>query len=456
MSFPFSDGLKWDFSSFIKEVEGAAYLPYPVVMAAAQAWPNVVPDENGRLYHSIFGGAVVTVELDGQRVSLPVLDRKNKPVPVETVNSRDVSDTIVRAKTKAIAVMRGYGLALYAGDLRPLNFIKGLGVKPDSDLRTVQPRVRQKEYKKRPGPPYVKWADALAAAKLTDPSFRWEVVTFNEADEDGVIRLLPYTRAGVGAIVGVKVRYRKQEYTEYLAIMGTREVQTKNGVKELDNQPLPNPTSHDWHRAVMRCLTKAIALATGYGLSVYAKEDLADLEMRFLGAGRTTEKLAPTGDGAATATPTTAAQTAEGAGQAASGSDAAAEASQKADGKAPDSNSGPVNVGAAPAAPAEAAQTAAETSAQQTSAQPADSSGTAPEVTTGVDTFTSENESAALLAALREETASMTPQMLERVLRGVVTRGWVAAQPASVEALVAEHPDAARKLLDALQAKRKQ
>jgi hypothetical protein len=94
-------------------------------------------------------------------------------------------------------------------------------------------------------------------------------------------------------MVGVKVTYRGVEYTEYLAIMGVLEVQTKKGPKKLDNQPLRNPTSHDWNRAVVRCLTKAIALATGYGLSVYAKEDLADLEMRFLGAPRESADEAP-------------------------------------------------------------------------------------------------------------------------------------------------------------------
>jgi hypothetical protein len=231
--------------------------------------------------------------LDGQQISLPVLNRENKPIPSSDANSRDISDSIVRAKTKVIGVTRGYGLALYAHDVRPLDFIKGVGVKPDSDLRTVQPRVRAKPSKSGAGPAYVAWADAVAAAKLTDPSFRWDVLTFDGVDEDGVIRPIPYTPAGVGYMVGVKVTYRGVEYTEYLAIMGVLEVQTKKGPKKLDNQPLRNPTSHDWHRAVVRCLTKAIALATGYGLSVYAKEDLADLEMRFLGAPRESAAEAP-------------------------------------------------------------------------------------------------------------------------------------------------------------------
>lgn len=398
MSSSFSEGLKWDFSPFVKTVEGAAYLPYPIVTAAAQKSPRVVPAEDGRLYHSIFGGAVVSVELDGQQISLPVLDRENKPIPVEAVNSRDISDTIVRAKTKIIAVTRGYGLALYAGDVRPLDFIKGVGVKPDSDLRTVQPRVRAKPSKAGTGPAYVSWADAVAAAKLTDPGFRWEVLTFNEADEDGVIRPLPYTRAGVGYMVGVKVTYRGQEHTEYLAIMGVLEVQTKKGPKKLDNQPLPNPTSHDWNRAVARCLTKAIALATGYGLSVYAKEDLEDIEMRFIGSRQA-------------------------------------------------ANSTPVDQSAAPQEPGPAEPAPAE------DPKPADGSNAAPEASNEAVAQAS-NDSAALLAALQEETAGMNAQMLERVLRGVVTRGWVPTQPASIEALVNDHPDAARKLLDALQAKR--
>ena len=47
----------------------------------------------------------------------------------------------------------------------------------------------------------------------------------------------------------------------------------------------------------------------------------------------------------------------------------------------------------------------------------------------------------------------MNVQLLERVLRGVFTVGWASIQPASNESLVAEQSDAARKLLDALQAK---
>jgi hypothetical protein len=389
----FSEGLKWDFSPFVKTVEGAAYLPYPVVMAAAQASPQVVPAEDGRLYHNIFGGAVVTVELDGQALSLPVLDGKNRPIKADAATSRDISDSIVRAKTKVVAVTKGYGLALYAGDVRPLDFIKGVGVKPDSDLRTVQPRVREKPSGSRAGPAYVAWADAIAAAKLTDPGFSWEILTFNEPDEDGVIRPLPYTQAGIGYMVGVKVKYRGREHTEYLAIMGVADVQTKNGPKKMDNQPLTNPTSHDWNRAVMRCLTKAIALTTGYGLSVYAKEDLEDLEMRFIGSPRQTAKSAP------------------------------------------------VDHDAAPKpAPAEAADAA-------------DGSDAAPEVSKEADAQASDN-SAALLTALKEETASMSAQMLDRVLRGVVARGWVSTLPDSIEALVAANPDSARKLLDALRAKR--
>jgi hypothetical protein len=52
---------------------------------------------------------------------------------------------------------------------------------------------------------------------------------------------------------------------------------TSKGMKKMDHQPLTKPTTHDWNSAVMRCMTRAVAVVTGYGLSVYAREDVESL-----------------------------------------------------------------------------------------------------------------------------------------------------------------------------------
>jgi hypothetical protein len=110
---------------------------------------------------------------------------------------------------------------------------------------------------------YLDWATALAAARIADEAFHWEVVDFPIADGEGSH---PYLQIARGYLVGVRVTYKGVAHVEYLPIMN-------NSFK-----PIEKPNAGDWNKAIMRLLTKAIAVATGYGLSVYAGEHLTASE----------------------------------------------------------------------------------------------------------------------------------------------------------------------------------
>jgi len=394
----FIEGIKINAYNFTENINGATYLSWAAALALAGRPQQEVVLFGGRPFLPLFGGALVAVDSPSgenrQRTWLPILGGNNAPIPLSAISPRDVNDAIMRCRAKAVAMVNGVGLSIYAGfDGDALGFIKALGVKPDSDLTQANPLTEEKG---GGGAKYVPWAAALAAARITDQNFFWEVLEFDAINpETGEVSRLPACRVAGGWMVSVRVFYKGREHVEWLPVMGVAEVRTRNGVRKLDHQPLAEPTVFEWNRSVMRCLAKAIAVATGYGLGVYAGEDLAAIK-------------------------------------------AAQEASQRK----------PVKPAADGAAPAETAQAPAE------AAQQADGSDAAPEAETGTDAVTSENGSTELLAALRKEMGAMPPQTRERVLRGVLMRGWVSTQPASIEALVTNHPDAARKLLDALRAKR--
>lgn len=275
----FVDGIRTSIKGLTEETNGQTYLPWSSALALAER-PilDVVTFGEGKdPYLSFFGGVVVAVEgaETRQRVWLPVLDGANRPIPIERATARDIGDTQVRCRAKAVALLNGIGMSVYAGYNASVGaFLKAIAVRPDSDLATTQPLTQTK-----PGSEaaYVDWTAAYTAAKLTDPDFFFEVLMFEDVDENGEPKAIPAKRMPVGWQIAVRVNYKGEATTEWLPIMGFLEVKTKNGLKNLDHQPLPNPTVHDWNRAVMRCMTKGVATLTGYGLSVYAKENLEDL-----------------------------------------------------------------------------------------------------------------------------------------------------------------------------------
>lgn len=272
----FIEGVKTQVTGLVCQANGFDYLPWPIAVALAERPTLSVRTWDNSPLISFFGGVVVAVEGNGQTTWLPVLNLRNQPVSLANCSVRDINDSLSRCRAKAIALNYGVGLSLYAGFGERVNdFLRSVGVRPDSDLSQVDPLTSQKPGSK--GATYVDWVAAYTSAKVTDPDFRFQVVEFNDVDEDGVQQMIPAKRVAGGWMVAVDLTYKGQQHTEWLPIMGVQEVNTKAGVKKMDHQPLAAPTTHDWNRAVMRCLTRGVAVLTGYGLSVYAGEDVASL-----------------------------------------------------------------------------------------------------------------------------------------------------------------------------------
>ena len=296
MSKSFLDGVKTPFAGLVKSYEitdkdgvkkELGYLPWPRALALAGRPTQQVMYWTGYPYFELFGGVVVAVSQVIERPDnaapllqntyLPVLNGANQPITIARIDPRDISDTINRCRAKSAAMVSGVGLSMYSnGNVDTIKFLRSLNVKPETDLSTIEPLIVKKAGKGD----YIDWPSALAAARITDPSFEWDVGWHKVADDKtGELVELPALRLGNGWGVTVKVTYRGKTHTEMLPIMGQVLVATKHGDKKLDHQPLLNPTCHDWNRAVMRCLVKAIAIETGYGLSVYANEPLVSLHV---------------------------------------------------------------------------------------------------------------------------------------------------------------------------------
>lgn len=295
MSKTFIEGLKTPIKGLVAEANGLTYLPWPTAVALADRPAlRVVTFGGGLPYLHFFGSLVVAVEgEDGQRVWLPVMDARHNAVRAAEANARDIGDAISRCRAKAVAMIHGVGMSLYAGHGEDIAaFGRAMGVKPDSDLATVEPVTNRKPGSS--GAAYVDWAAAYTAAKVTDPEFRFEVLMVDEIDTStGEVGPIPAKRVAGGWMVAVSMTYKGQSHTEWLPIMGVLPVQTRNGVKKLDHQPLLQPDTHDWNRAVMRCLTRGIATLTGYGLSVYAGEDVESLHREPLGSRPAQAESAP-------------------------------------------------------------------------------------------------------------------------------------------------------------------
>lgn len=280
----FIDGIRVPYKGLMSEVEGAPYLHWARSISLAGRPQQDVALFGGLPYRDVFGGAVVAVDQTvgelRQRTWLPVLDAKNRTIPTPSLTSRDVGDAVNRCRAKGVAMVNGVGMALYAGKGdNVVGFLKELGVTPESELSKIEPLTAKKEGKAAAS--YVDWAVSLTAARITDPEFFWYVEEFDVvSQETGEVSRQPYQAVPRGFMVAVTVVHKGNRHTEYLPIMGVLEVPTKNGPKKMDHRPLIDPTAFDWNRSVMRCLAKAIAVVSGYGLSVYAKEDVQALQVQ--------------------------------------------------------------------------------------------------------------------------------------------------------------------------------
>jgi hypothetical protein len=115
----------------------------------------------------------------------------------------------------------------------------------------------QDHVEKKNGLSYLSWAWAWAEALKADPTAKFHVDTFQRADATTV----PYMDINGTAMVWVRTTLFGKEMTCFLPVMDHR------------NKPIPNPDAFQVNTAIMRCMTKCLALH-GLGLNLYAGEDL--------------------------------------------------------------------------------------------------------------------------------------------------------------------------------------
>ena len=119
----------------------------------------------------------------------------------------------------------------------------------------------QDHVEKKNGLSYLSWAWAWAEALKADPTAKFHVDTFQRADSTTV----PYMDINGTAMVWVRTTLFGKEMTCFLPVMDHR------------NKPIQNPDSFQVNTAIMRCMTKCLALH-GLGLYIYAGEDLPEQE----------------------------------------------------------------------------------------------------------------------------------------------------------------------------------
>lgn len=274
----FINGIKTEVKDLLQAGStGALYLSRASAESLSGRLPvqPVVFGKEGTPFLPLFGGALVAADIDlapmengdilTQRTWLPVMDGKNDPIPVDRVSARDVSDAMQRCIVKALAMTQGVGAAPFLGFSETREMLVKLGLKPGSDLATVPAYTKENDQGKK----YVHWMAALIAARLTDPHFHWQAVyspAWSDRETGEIWDSAPVYRVAGGWSVQVQATYRGVTRREWLPLMG--------GPEHAD---ILQPTVFDWNTAVMRALTKVIAYLTGYGLDVYAGEDLEKL-----------------------------------------------------------------------------------------------------------------------------------------------------------------------------------
>ena len=102
---------------------------------------------------------------------------------------------------------------------------------------------------------YISWPYAVSQLRNADPTATWEVRRFND---------LPYLATEAGVFVEVAVTVQGVTLSQIHPVLDNK------------NRPLLAPTPFDINTSIQRALVKAIALH-GLGLSIYAGEDLPDL-----------------------------------------------------------------------------------------------------------------------------------------------------------------------------------
>jgi hypothetical protein len=104
---------------------------------------------------------------------------------------------------------------------------------------------------------YLSWPFAVQELRKLDPKATWYIGS--EFKEEPI----PYIQSEAGCFVEVTVVLGDEtRYTQIHPVLDNR------------NQPISKPNAFQINTSIQRCLVKAIAIASGIGLHIYAGEDL--------------------------------------------------------------------------------------------------------------------------------------------------------------------------------------
>lgn len=110
--------------------------------------------------------------------------------------------------------------------------------------------------KNKGGQTYLSWSFAWAEFKKIYPDGKYKILKQK-------LTKLPFFEVGGGFMVWTQVTANGEKHKMWLPVL------------DYKNQPLKNPTVFDYNKALMRCLTKNLAMF-GIGLYVYSGEDLPE------------------------------------------------------------------------------------------------------------------------------------------------------------------------------------
>jgi len=114
---------------------------------------------------------------------------------------------------------------------------------------------------------YLSWPFAVSEFRKACPNGRWDIRHFNNSGNDStLLKQDPFCVTGGGCFVEVTV-------IPDVAVKGVSFTQI-HPILDNKNKPIPSPNAFQINTSIQRCLVKAIALATGIGLHIYAGEDL--------------------------------------------------------------------------------------------------------------------------------------------------------------------------------------
>jgi len=108
---------------------------------------------------------------------------------------------------------------------------------------------------------YLSWPYAVSEFRKACPNGTWHVQSFGPNDQ-------PYCATDAGCFVKVVV------YPDGMHDAPATSFQQIHPVLDNRNKTLKEPDAFQINTSIQRCLVKAIALATGIGLHIYAGEDL--------------------------------------------------------------------------------------------------------------------------------------------------------------------------------------